>query len=196
MLWLHFNYIFIIYFNDSCLYVLQRSGAEHARKSYSIVEQLPSDSSNDASGSDDEWLPEKRELANGSSSDSEAEDTESAEDVEAVEVAEEAMGAKDVLPDKAQGNKKSKHVWKTKDNEFEGDLAPFLGEQKVNVEGSELIDFFMHLFPEDLIDEMLKTHALQHGKENLTSATPPPLKRRAVSKPPPEIRFGPGDHWP
>lgn len=28
------------------------------------------------------------------------------------------------------------------------------------------------------------------------SATPPPVKRRAVSKAPPEIRFGPGNHWP
>lgn len=28
------------------------------------------------------------------------------------------------------------------------------------------------------------------------SATPPPLKRRAVSKAPPENRFGPGNHWP
>ena len=28
------------------------------------------------------------------------------------------------------------------------------------------------------------------------SATPPPVKRRAVSKAPPEIRFGTGNHWP
>ncbi|KAM7406566.1 hypothetical protein PAMP_000937 [Pampus punctatissimus] len=55
----------------------ERSGAEHASKAYRIVKQIPSDSSgDDVSGSDDEWLPAKRELANGSSSDSETEDAE------------------------------------------------------------------------------------------------------------------------
>lgn len=53
---------------------------------------------------------------------------------------------------KLKYTKKSRHVWKIKDNEFEGDLAPFLGEWKVNIEGTEPIDFFMHLFPEELID--------------------------------------------
>lgn len=132
---------------------------------------MPSDSSeDDFSCSDDECLPDKRELVNGSSSDSEIEDAEGTEAVEEGKVAEEAEGAEDVLPDKAQKCNKSKHVWKNKDNEFEGELPPFLGELKVNIEGTEPIDFFMHLFPEDLIDEIvLKTnlYALQKGKENL-----------------------------
>ncbi|KAK7915717.1 hypothetical protein WMY93_011478 [Mugilogobius chulae] len=38
------------------------SGADHASKTYRIVQQMPSDSSeDDFSGSDDEWLPEKRD---------------------------------------------------------------------------------------------------------------------------------------
>lgn len=90
-----------------CSCVLQRSSAAHASKTYRIVQQIPSDSSeDDVSGSDDEWLPEKRELENGSSSDSEAEDVEGAEDAEEVEGAEEDVGVEDVLPDKAQVHKK------------------------------------------------------------------------------------------
>lgn len=40
----------------------------------------------------------------------------------------------------------------------------------MNIEGTEPIDFFMHLFPEELIDGIgLKSnlYALQKGKENL-----------------------------
>lgn len=70
------------------------------KKAYRIVEQIPSESSeDDASGSDDEWLPEKEGLANTSSRPSD-------------------RGAED-------GQKKSRNVWKTKDNQFERDLPPF-----------------------------------------------------------------------
>lgn len=55
------------------------------RKAYRIVES----SEDDAGGSDDEWLPGKEGLANASSSDS---------------------GAEDVPSDRAQGQKKSRHV--------------------------------------------------------------------------------------
>lgn len=52
----------------------------HDRKAYRTVEQIPSESSeDDASGSDDEWLPEKEGLANASSIDSGAEGAEDAE---------------------------------------------------------------------------------------------------------------------
>ncbi|XP_062853638.1 piggyBac transposable element-derived protein 2-like [Trichomycterus rosablanca] len=63
-----------------------------------------------------------------------------------------------------------KYVWKVQDNNFEGDLPPFLGDRKVNVEGREPIDLFRHLFPLDLIDEIVHNtnmYALQKGKENL-----------------------------
>ena len=48
----------------------------------------------------------------------------------------------------------------------------------MNVEGTEPIDFFMHLFPEDLIDDIVHNtnlYALQKGKENL-ALTPQELK--------------------
>lgn len=46
----------------------------------------------------------------------------------------------------------------------------FLGQWKVNVEGTEPIDFFMHLFSQDLINEIVHNtnlYTLQNGKENL-----------------------------
>lgn len=87
-----------------------------------------------------------------------------------MEGAQDVDGAEDEPPDRAPGQKKSRHVWKTKDNQFEGDLPPFLGEWKVNVKGTEPIDVLMHLFPEDLINEIMHNtnlYALQKGKENL-----------------------------
>ena len=49
-------------------------------------------------------------------------------------------------------------------------MPSFLGKWKVNVEGTEPIDFFMHLFPEDLLSDIVHNsnlYALQKGKENL-----------------------------
>ena len=49
-------------------------------------------------------------------------------------------------------------------------MPTFLGEWKVNVEGKETINFFMHLFPEELIDDIVQNtnmYALQKGQENL-----------------------------
>lgn len=73
------------------------------------MEHIPSESSeDDASGSDDEWLPEKQGegsgLVSASSSDSGSEDAEGAV---GGEVAEDAGGAEDVPPDRAQGQKKN-----------------------------------------------------------------------------------------
>ena len=95
------------------------------------MEELPQSSEEeDACGSEEEWLPEQEGLANPSSSDSGAEDTESEKDVEG----DEAEGAEDAnycegieaeaenaSPDRAQGEnaeKNSRFVWKSKDNEF------------------------------------------------------------------------------
>lgn len=54
-----------------------------------------------------------------------------------------------------------------KDNHFQADSPPVLGEWKVNVEGTEPIDFFMHLFPKDEIMHNTNLYALQKGKGNL-----------------------------
>lgn len=43
---------------------------------------------------------------------------------------------------------------------------------------------------------LVNATSIQTPRRGRPSATPPPLKRRAVSKPSPEIKFGPGDHWP
>lgn len=99
----------------------------------------------------------KEKLANGNSSDSDAEDADKNEDFEEDEDAEEAQRAQYVPP---QECKKSKHVWKSKDNEFDGGLPPSSGQWKVNIEGTDPINLFMHLFPEDLIVEMV-LYALQ-----------------------------------
>lgn len=114
------------------------------------MEEIPSDSSeDDVSGSDDDILPEKG-----------ANETDSAaEDAEGVEVEE----AEDVPPTRAS-------IWKIGDNQFEGDLPPFLGQWKANVQGTEPVEFFMHLFPEELNNDIVfntNLYALQKGKENL-----------------------------
>lgn len=57
------------------------------------------------------------------------------------------------------------HVWKLQDNVFDGDLSPFLGDWKVNVEVREQINFFRHLFPFDLIDA--QHQQVQKGKKKI-----------------------------
>lgn len=86
----------------------------------------------DASNSEEEWLPEQEGLANASSSDSGAEDTESEKDAVGAEDANDCEGveAKNASPDRAQKRRAEKNVMKTKVNEFEGDLPPFLGSGK------------------------------------------------------------------
>lgn len=72
-----------------------------------------------------------------------------------------------MAPDHTQARK---NIWKVQDNDFDGDLPPFLGEWKLNVEGKDPIDFFRHLFPAVLIDDIVHNtnlYALQKGKENL-----------------------------
>lgn len=62
------------------------------------------------------------------------------------------------------------NTWKVQENDLDGDLPPSLGELKLNVEGRDPIDFFRHLFPADLIDDIVNNtnlYALQKGKENL-----------------------------
>ncbi|KAG9280005.1 piggyBac transposable element-derived protein 3-like, partial [Astyanax mexicanus] len=107
-----------------------------------------------ASGSsDEEWLPVQtgasREV--GSSSGSEVE--------ESVNVAE---GVETEEGDEADEG--------DEDNQFEGDLPPFLGESKMNVEGADPIDFFMHLFTQDMINDIVHNtnlYAVQKGKDKL-----------------------------
>lgn len=41
----------------------------------------------------------------------------------------------------------------TKDDAFVGNLPHFLGESKVNVEGTEPIALFIHQFPEHLLPD-------------------------------------------
>lgn len=106
-------------------------------------------------------MPEKQRIANPSS-DSEPEDADGAVDTEDV------GGADDVPPARAKAHKKSEHLWRVKDNHFGADLPPFLGEWKLNVSGSEAVDFFTHLFPEELVnDTNTNLYALQKGKGKL-----------------------------
>uniref|UniRef100_A0A3Q3J369 PiggyBac transposable element-derived protein domain-containing protein n=1 Tax=Monopterus albus TaxID=43700 RepID=A0A3Q3J369_MONAL len=68
------------------------------------------------------------------------------------------------------GTQACKNVWKFQDNDFNGDLPPLLGDWKLNVEGRDPVDFFRHLFPADLIDDIVHNtnlYALQKGRENL-----------------------------
>ncbi|KAK0136549.1 PiggyBac transposable element-derived protein 3 [Merluccius polli] len=116
----------------------------------------------------------------GSSSDSEGEESGNvAEGVEAEEEVEAEEGVEAVEPEeppppRAQGKKAKekgvRNVWKAKDNQFEGDLPPFLGESKMNVEGTDPIDFFIHLFTQDMIDDIVyntNLYAFQKGKDKL-----------------------------
>ncbi|CAK6959631.1 piggyBac transposable element-derived protein 2-like [Scomber scombrus] len=50
------------------------------------------------------------------------------------------------------------------------DLPPFLEESKMNVEGTDPIDFFMHLFTQEMIDDIVyntNLYAFQKGKDKL-----------------------------
>lgn len=111
-----------------------------------------------------------KQIANPSS-DSGPENAVGAADTENVGGAvdsEDVGGADDVPPTRAKAQKK--HLWRAKDNQFGADLPPFLGEWKLNVNGSEPIDFFSYLFPEELVNEIVQNtnlYALQEGKENL-----------------------------
>ncbi|KAM4588720.1 piggyBac transposable element-derived protein 3-like [Odontesthes bonariensis] len=154
------------------------------RQACRVIEEFPDSSEEDcASGSsDEEWLPVQtgasREV--GSSSDSEGEESGNvAEGVEAEEGDEadegdEAVEPEGAPPPRAQGKKAKeksvRNVWKAKDNQFEGDLPPFLGESKMIVEGADPIDFFMHLFTQDMIDDIVyntNLYAVQKGKDKL-----------------------------
>ncbi|KAK0156037.1 hypothetical protein N1851_001418 [Merluccius polli] len=139
------------------------------RQAYRVVEEFPASSEDECAcgSSDEEWLPVQtgasREV--GSSSDSEGEESgnvaEGVEAEEEVEVEEgvEAVEPEEPPPPRAQGEKAKekgvRNVWKAKDNQFEGDLPPFLGESKMNVEGTDPIDFFMQLFTQDMIDDIV-----------------------------------------
>uniref|UniRef100_A0A3B4VGZ0 PiggyBac transposable element-derived protein domain-containing protein n=1 Tax=Seriola dumerili TaxID=41447 RepID=A0A3B4VGZ0_SERDU len=127
-----------------------------------------------------------REVA-GSSSDSDEGDEAQEEEYEGQEEESEAHEAEDESqeedeaeeaenspPPRAQGKKaKGKSVrnrWKAKDNEFGGDLPTFLGESQMNVEGRDPIDFFSHLFTQEMIDDIVfntNLYAVQKGNENL-----------------------------
>ncbi|KAK5598513.1 hypothetical protein CRENBAI_009313 [Crenichthys baileyi] len=150
--------------------VLSSSSDAVHREAYKIAEQLPADSSEDeASGSDDddERLPGKEELADARSSDSEDEEDEEPVIPEGKQEGEGHDITEDAPHDKAEGQK-SRNIWINKDNDFGRELPPFLGEWKVNVEGEEPMDFFMRLFPEDLISEIVQNtnlYALQKEKE-------------------------------
>ncbi|KAK0142248.1 PiggyBac transposable element-derived protein 3 [Merluccius polli] len=169
----------------SCHDTWLRSMAESSkRQAYRVVEEFPASSEDECAcgSSDEEWLPVQtgasREV--GSSSDSEGEESGNvAEGVEAEEEVEAEKGVEAVEPEeppppRAQGEKAKekgvRNVWKAKDNQFEGDLPPFLGESKMNVEGTDPIDFFMHLFTQDMIDDIVyntNLYAFQKGKDKL-----------------------------
>ncbi|KAM3863421.1 deleted in lung and esophageal cancer protein 1-like [Diretmus argenteus] len=120
----------------------------------------------------------------GFSSDSdegnEAQEDEGQEEESEAHVAEdesqeedEAEEAENSPPPRAQGKKakgkSDRYRWKAMDNEF-GDLPTILGESKMNVEGRDPIDFFSHLFTEEMIDDIVfntNQYAVQKGNENL-----------------------------
>ncbi|XP_037397374.1 piggyBac transposable element-derived protein 2-like [Pygocentrus nattereri] len=153
------------------------------KQAYRVIEEFPNSSEEDcASGSsDEEWLPVQTGASRkvGSSSDSEGEESGNvAEGVEAEEGDEADEEDKAVEPEgppsRAQGKKAKeksvRNIWKAKDNQFEGDLPPFLGESKMNVEGADPIGFFMHLFTQDMINDIVHNtnlYSVQKGKEKL-----------------------------
>ncbi|CAK6983472.1 PREDICTED: piggyBac transposable element-derived protein 2-like [Scomber scombrus] len=168
---------------------LETTSAGKNREDYRIVQEIPSDSSDDlySDDSEDEWLPENnRDIGDeDDEGDAESQDAESQGDEGEEDEGQDAEGGQhdegaveNVRMGPAQRNvckapactQARKYVWKLQDNDFDGDLPPFLGDWKVNVEGGEPVDFFRHLFPLDLIDEIVHNtnmYALQKGKENL-----------------------------
>ncbi|KAG7236450.1 hypothetical protein INR49_000928 [Caranx melampygus] len=154
------------------------------RQAYRVIEEFPDSSEEDcASGSsDEEWLPVQTGASREEVSSSDSEGEGSGNVAEGVEVeegdeADEGDGAVEPEgppPPRAQGKKAKeksvRNVWKAKDNQFEGDLPLFLGESKMNVEGADPIDFFMHLFTQDIIDDIVyntNLYAVQKGKDKL-----------------------------
>ncbi|XP_063818872.1 piggyBac transposable element-derived protein 2-like [Pseudophryne corroboree] len=119
--------------------VLQTSRASSKRVRYRVVEEIPSCSSDtDTSSDHGEWEPDPKEEEGSFSSCSETDDDD---DDEVVAV--------------AKGNTKLSTLWKAKDNDFEGVLPTFVGQHKVKVEGTEPIHFFMHLFSDTMVDEIV-----------------------------------------
>ncbi|KAF7219873.1 piggyBac transposable element-derived protein 2-like [Nothobranchius furzeri] len=154
----------------------QTSNAAKNKAAYRIVQEIPSSSSDDDfsdKSSDDEWLPEKnRDIGTTDDEDTARQDTQSesdeGQDEEDGQHDQGAVGDGHMAPDHTQART---IIWKVQGNVFDGDLPCFLGEWNFNVEGKDPIDFFRHLFPEDLIDNITyntNLYALQKGKENLS----------------------------
>lgn len=57
------------------------------------------------------------------------------------------------------------------------------------------IDIILH-FKAFVVHAFINTDSVETHKREKPSGTEPPLKRRAASKAPPELRFGPGNHKP
>ncbi|XP_041834127.1 piggyBac transposable element-derived protein 3-like [Melanotaenia boesemani] len=169
---------------------LQGTRAEKDRRVYRIVEELPSVSSDDDDCvSDEDWLPPgKQSKTNNTVDDSESEPEE---DDGALDAEEEADSTLDEPPEPPLSAKaktktpqepplsakapKRKYVWKHKDAPWEGRWPAFSGEWTVNVHATEPVEFFMHLFPEELIEHIVlhtNLYALQKGKENLALTNP------------------------
>lgn len=161
------------------------------RQEYRVIEEFPELSEEECgdSGSDEEWMPEQkgasREVA-GSSSDSDEGDEAQEEEYESLEEEreahevvdegqeeDEAEEAENSPPPRAQGKKaKGKSVrntWRAMDNEFGGDLPTFLGESQMNVEGSYPIDFFSHIFTQEMIDDIVFNTNLMLCKKEMRS---------------------------
>lgn len=87
--------------------------------------------------SEDERLPEKnRDIGAEDDEDTDSQDAESENDDEGqdAEEGQHDQGAEEecyMAPDHAQA---CKYIWKVQDNDFEGDLPPFLGDWELNVE--------------------------------------------------------------
>ncbi|KAJ0022655.1 hypothetical protein NQD34_014789 [Periophthalmus magnuspinnatus] len=103
-----------------------------------------------------------RDIGVEADGDTDSQDAESEDDEEQdAEEGQHDQGAVEdghMVPDHTQARK---NIWK--------DLT-FLRECKLNVERRDPIDFFRHLFPADLIDDIVHNtnlYALQKGKENL-----------------------------
>ncbi|XP_014865728.1 PREDICTED: piggyBac transposable element-derived protein 2-like, partial [Poecilia mexicana] len=164
------------------------TSAAKNKEHYRIVKEIPSDSSDDeySDSSDEEWLPynsrnigDTDDEGNADSQDAESQDDEGQDDGQVAEGGQQDEGTEEnvhMVPTQRNvhkghaHNQPRKYVWKVQDNNFDGDLPPFLGERRVNVDGREPIDFFRYLFPLDLIDEIVHNtnmYALQKGKENL-----------------------------
>lgn len=147
------------------------------------MEELPYDSEDSqySDSSDEEWLPSKKTLDQcESASEEEGPDVEDVEEESPDEIAAEpgveAPTGRSVdtpaPPAKAKKKQQKRHTWKVKDSPCEGVLPDFLGEWSLNVQATEPLEFFLHLFPEELIDDITyhtNLYALQKGRENLNA---------------------------